>query len=266
MTSRLRWRLFIDEVGNGDLSGASSNPNERYLSLTALLTSIDVYHQRFRPEIENLKKEIFGEGGQEIILHRREILRREGPFKLLSDLATANKFNDRLLFLLEDLPYLAITVIIDKREHLQIYGEWAADPYHYCLEALIERFALWLRKHDYRGDIVIEARAKKQDKRVKQVFTQIYEQGTQNIRASIIQEYLTSREIKLMIKTDNCPAMQIVDLIAHPSARGMRFERSGEAHPSDFGTKIFDILQRKKYARHPQTGEIAGWGQKWFPK
>jgi hypothetical protein len=123
-----------------------------------------------------------------------------------------------------------------------------------------------MNRHDYVGDVVIEARGKSLDKRVKQTFQEIYDHGTENIRSIVVQKRLTSREIKFRNKADNCPAMQIVDLLAHPSFRAMKFERAKEDLPQDFGAKVVEILEQWKYARHPKTHIKDGWGKKWLPK
>jgi hypothetical protein len=258
-------RLFIDEVGNGDLAAASDIPNERYLSLTGILTRIDLYNKKFLPELANFKSTIFGPGGEKIVLHRREIVRREGVFSTLRASDKKAAFDDGMMQLFRGLPYLASTVSIDKKQHLESYGEWTRDPYDYCLQALVERYILWMNRHGYRGDVAIEARSKTPDKRVKAAFADIFDRGTENIKAALIQQRLTSREIKFMSKSDNCPAMQITDLLAHPSFRGMKFDRLGIPHPDDYGTKVVEILEQWKYSRHPKTGIRVGWGKKWLP-
>lgn len=135
----MRCHLFIDEVGNGDLRGSANNDNERYLSLTGLITRLDMYERRFIPEVEAFKREIFGaEVAANVIFHRREILRREGYFSILRDPSIAARFDAGLLQLFRNLPYLITTVTIDKREHLNTYAVWHYDPYHYCLRVLVE--------------------------------------------------------------------------------------------------------------------------------
>ena len=98
--------------------------------------------------------------------------------------------------LIEDLPYIAITVAIDKHAHVEKYSVWHFNPYHYCMRALIERYVLWLNRHKLTGDVVAEPRFKKVDKKLKKSFSYIYDHGTENIPAAIVQARLTSREIK----------------------------------------------------------------------
>lgn len=264
--SATRCRLYIDEVGNGDLSPNEHDPNSRYLSLTGIITRTNDYAPKFTREITALKCRVFGPGGENIILHRREIVRREGVFACLNNPPLAKQFDEGLLGIIRSLPYLASTVTIDKVEHLRMYGEWIRDPYDYCLQAIIERYVLWMNRHHYVGDVVIEGRGKKPDKRVKESFKAIYDAGTEHIKFEIVQRRLTTHEMKFNRKTDNCCAMQLVDMIAHPSFKAMKQQRMDEVAPVNFGSRVIDILDGWKYARHPRTRMMNGWGKKWLPK
>lgn len=259
-------RLYIDEVGNGDLLGAAHDPNVRYLSLTGLIMKVRAHDARLQPAVEKLKAVYIGDNGDKpVILHRREIVRREGPFAILRDDARRAAFNKELLQIIDDQPFLVMTVVIDKREHLDRYQAWRFDPYHYCLQCLVERYVNWLRRNDLNGDVVIESRFKKADKKLKASFLRLWERGTGPIAPAIIQQHLRSHEIGLVPKSANVAGLQICDLIAHPSAREMRREREGLEPYIDFGGDIVRILREKKYARNPKTMMIEGWGTKWLP-
>jgi hypothetical protein len=75
-------RLFVDKVGNSDLNGSAVNDNVRYLSLTGILTTQDFHDARIIPALDPLKTATFGT--KEVIHHRREIVRREGPFAIFA--------------------------------------------------------------------------------------------------------------------------------------------------------------------------------------
>ena len=121
----MRCRLFIDEVGNGDLKGAQNDDNIRYLSLTGILTYRRTHDKFMQPELDQLKVEFFGHTPQRpVILHRRDIINRKGPFAVLKDPSIRAQFDERLLAFLRDQQYLVITVVIDKREHLSRYTAW----------------------------------------------------------------------------------------------------------------------------------------------
>lgn len=261
------FRLFIDEVGNGDLKAAATDPNVRYLSLTGVLTSLDRHEQIIQHKLDGLKTRLFGHSSlSPVVLHRRELIRKEGPFSVLRDASVQADFNASMLDLFNTLPYLAITIQIDKKEHLEKYGTWHYDPYHFCLRCIIERYVMYLNSHGWVGDVMIEARFAKADKRLKASFSRIYDTGTEHLPPVLVQRCITSREIKLRPKSANIAGLQIADLIAHPSARHMRFERDGLPQPDDFGTKVSSILIDRRYRRNPKTLIIDGYGRKWLPR
>lgn len=260
-------RLYIDEVGNSDLRGSANDDNIRYLSLTGITTKLLAQERVFQPHLDRIKNKYFaGYHRQPVIFHRREMMRGEGPFAVLNDEEVRRAFDADLLEVLESLPYIAVTATIDKREHLDRYSVWHHDPYHYCLKCLVERYVLWLRRNRLTGDVAIEPRFKHADKRVKASFQNIWANGTDNIPARIIQKHLLSRDIKFIAKSHNIAAMQVCDLLAHPSYRAMKNSKLGIDSPADFGTKIVDILIRKKYSRNPKNHQVIdGWGRKWLP-
>lgn len=256
-------RLFIDEVGNDDLK----TPSERYLSLTGVTTKVRGHDHNITPAIEDLKARLFGHSPPHrvVVLHRKEIRRREPPFDCLRDPATNELWEREILKLLDTLPYIANTVMIDKHEHAQKYPVWQFDPYHYCMRALVERYVLWLNRNGLMGDVVAEPRFKKQDKRLKRSFTYIYDHGTEHIPARTVQRCLTSREIKFESKAANVCGLQIAEIIAHPSHQAIKALFTGVPMTARFGLEIVDILVKRRYSRHPKTGIIEGWGQKRLP-
>src|SRR4051794_13971554 len=119
-------RLYIDEVGNDDVVSES----ERYLSLTGITTKLHGHDTIIAPAIEAIKREFFGHNPPicTIILHRRELVRKEPPFVALQDPETNARWEARLLRLIEELPYIVNTVLIDKHAHVEKYGEWHHNP------------------------------------------------------------------------------------------------------------------------------------------
>lgn len=259
-------RLYIDEVGNGDLNGAADDPNIRYLSLTGIIMKTAAHDRRLQPAIDALKAVHLGDiGDNPRILHRREIMRSEGCFSPLKDDEARGRFNEDLLRIMRDQPYLAITVTIDKKQHLETYETWRFDPYHYCMTCLVERYVRWLARNELRGDVIAEARFKKVDKKLKASFDRLYRLGSPQMGAAQFQSRLTSKNLGLFPKKSNVAALQLADLLAHPSARYMRRARDGEDQPEDFGNEVVKILLAAKYARNPKTKVIDGWGTKWLP-
>jgi hypothetical protein len=256
-------RLFIDEVGNDDLVSES----ERYLSLTGIITKFSAHERVITREIEELKRDLFGHHPvtNPVILHRKEIVRKEPPFQCLWLPEDNAKWEAGILGLIENLPYIAGTALIDKHEHAERYKVWLYNPYHYCMQALVERYVLWLNRHDLTGDVMAESRFKKEDKALKAAFTYLYEHGTDKIPHAVFQRCLTSREIKLEPKESNVCGLQLVDIIAHPSHQLLKCRLRDEEMTARFGKQVTQILLDKHYARNPKTRQIEGWGLKTLP-
>ena len=181
----MKYRMYIDEVGNSDL-GASDNPNHRYLSLTGVIFDLIYVQEVVFPEVENLKKRYFNSHPDEpVILHRKEIVNKRPPFDNLLDPTVEEAFNADILSLLANLEYTVISVLIDKLEHKNRYQTWRYDPYHYCLKILIERYILWLQKQVSVGDVLAESRGGKEDRRLKDSFERVYNNGTEYIKPEL---------------------------------------------------------------------------------
>lgn len=129
----------------------------------------------------------------------------------------------------------------------------------------MERYVQWMDRHNLQGDVVIEARFKKVDKKLKASFSRLWHEGTDRVPAQMMQRRLLSKDIGMYVKAANIAGLQLCDLIAHPSFRDMRKARDGDERPEDFGTRIADLLIEKKYARNPRSRKIEGWGTKWLP-
>jgi len=259
----MRFRIYVDETGN---SGKKSltDPNNQYLSLTGVIFE-EVYARTvLEDKITNLKNQFFSNNeGTPVILHRSEIINKRGPFKVFKDPDIEQEFNRKLLQLLNNLEYKVITVVIDKHEHINRYTKWQAHPYHYCLEVILERFIFFLDR-SHKGDLLFEARSKKQDKQLNKSYGYYFQNGTRYKNWSEIQECITSKQLKLRPKYSNIAGLQVADLIAHPSFIGTKATHLGETLPNTFGAKIYEILERDKYYRSPM-GRIDGYGRKWLP-
>ena len=234
----MKYRMYIDEVGNSDL-GASDSPNHRYLSLTGVIFDLIYVQEVVFPEVENLKKRYFNSHPDEpVILHRKEIVNKRPPFDNLLDPTVEEAFNADILSLLANLEYTVISVLIDKLEHKNRYQTWRYDPYHYCLKILIERYVLWLQKQGSVGDVLAESRGGKEDRRLKDSFERVYNNGTEYIKPKMFSIYLASQQLKVKLKSNNIAGLQVADLIAHPSYRAILAYHNHEHLPNNFGGKI----------------------------
>jgi len=262
--SGMKYRMYVDEVGNSDL-GASHDPNHRYLSLTGVILDLGYVAKAVFPALEDLKARYFGSHPDDpVILHRKELINKKPPFDCLSTPAVEAASNRDLLGLLSRFDYTVITVVIDKLEHGERYKVWRFDPYHYCLTVLVERYVLWLQRHQVVGDVMAESRGGKEDRRLKDSFERAYEHGSDFVPPDAFAKYLTSRQLKVKAKANNIAGLQLADLIAYPSYRASLAKHNREGLPTNFGAQIAEILQASKYNRSLQ-GKIDGWGRKWLP-
>jgi len=136
----MKYRIYIDEVGNPDLE-SSENPNHRFLSLTGIIMELDYAGKVVHPQLEALKAKYFRHHPDDpIILHRKELINARPPFENLRDPGIRAQFDRDLLMHLQSWDYTVVSVCIDKKNHKDKYLVWRYDPYHYCLVILLERF------------------------------------------------------------------------------------------------------------------------------
>lgn len=140
----MKYRIYIDEVGNPDLE-CSDDPNHRFLSLTGVILELGYVQEVLHPQMEALKVKFFRSHPDEpVIFHRKELLNAKPPFECLRDPMVRNAFDQQLLQLLAAWEYTVVTVCLDKKKHKETYAVWRYDPYHYCLAVLMERFVSFL--------------------------------------------------------------------------------------------------------------------------
>jgi hypothetical protein len=257
-----RYRLYFDETGTGDLKAHKKDPNQRYLSVTGVVFRQDAHDSTFSSRLSAFKRRIFND--PTVILHRRKIIDRVGPFVALNDETLRTEFNNQFANLIEYLPGPAFTVSIDKEEHVRKYKVWQYDPYHYVLTCLVERFVFWLNRTGRRGDVMGEARGPFHDGRLRRAFRRLYDNGSDFIDARTVQNNLISRELRLEPKSANIAGLQVADLLAHPAHRTFKFMKLGLSVPDDYGASLVKTLEGI-YDRHPRTQSVEGCGRKWLP-
>ncbi len=243
-------------MGNPDLQ-SSDNPNHRFLSLTGAIISLDHVKEELHPEMEDLKTKYFDSHPDDpVVFHRKELLGAKFPFQALKDPEKRRAFDRDLLECLTQWEYTVITVCLDKKRHRDTYATWRYDPYHYCLAILLERFNFWLNRQNTIGDVMAESRGGKEDRRLKDSYHRLWQQGTEYIEPSEFQRCFTSRQLKVKPKTANVSGLQLADILAHPS-RAEILDKEGLLGRAlaPFSQKIIRILQQKYYQ---QEGTVFG--------
>lgn len=71
---------------------------------------------------------------------------------------------------MKNLDYTLCAVVLDKKSHLERYQKSAFHPYHYCTNVLLERYVFYLQENGGRGDVLAEARGKREDHALKEEY------------------------------------------------------------------------------------------------
>jgi len=191
------FRLYVDESGDHSYTNLD-NPARQYLCLVGCLFELEVYQHNFQPQLEALKAKYFRHDPDEpVILHREELMNRRGPFRVLLDTDLARAFDTELLELIRNTDFRLIAVVIDKRAHLERYGEAAWHPVLSRLTVLLERYCGYLNHFNRTGDVLAESRGRNEDLQLKEAYKHVHSAGTYHHAAAWFRKTLTSHEIKI---------------------------------------------------------------------
>lgn len=257
-------RLYVDENGNHNLCEDLSNEGNRYLCLTGVAMYLSE-HYRLEKVLNELKMKCFN--SSEVVLHRREIISGKPPFEALKDNTARDSFNKELLKIVSSTEYRVMSILIDKKAHVEKDGIFEArDPYVIALEYLMQQYQYWLQrfKKPVFGDILAESRGGREDKTTKEAYKYVYE-GRGYTKLKNTEQFLSSKEIKLKRKKDNIAGLQFVDLLSHPARRYILAQNGlgYNTKPYSFEQQIVEILVSAKFSR--KNGRIDGYGTVFYP-
>jgi len=265
---RERYRLYIDESGDHVFHDeeALRKPGHRYLTLVGCWFAQGTPYLAFHRALEDFKqKHIPHNPDEPVILHRKDIINRSGPFWRLRDEGTSKAFDDDLCLLIEEAEFLLVGVCIDKLRMKQEYPD-PFHPYHLALGFILERYCGLLNHLNRQGDVLAESRGGKEDRLLKNGYRHIWTHGTRYHKAEFFQRALTSKEIKLKKKSDNIAGLQLADILARAVRNDIlaEFGRKVESMAT-FNSRLIPIIQTK-HNRHLYDGRVRGYGKVLFPK
>jgi len=159
-------------------------------------------------------------------MHTSDITRNRGPFERLKDPVIRSAFYENLNHIMSELDYQVITCVIEKKRLLAQYGVTARDPYHYCLEVLIERFVMEMDSRRQVGRIVAEARRSQLDDALRSHWVDIRQNGTSDLEADRIGRRIQSLGIRP--KHDIAAGLELADLVVTPIGRHILGKRDRE--------------------------------------
>lgn len=135
---------------------------------------------------------------------------------------------------------------IRKTAHVERHGAEATNPYDIALEITLETVLHFMNAHDEtRLPVIAEARGRKEDNSLEQVFYRVLSRGTDKIPGERFRRL--DCPLAFQSKKNNIAGVQLADLSAYPCARHV-------LHPAR-PNRAFDIVSRHFYS----AGTVSGW-------
>ena len=266
-----RYRLYLDESGDPGTS-LKSLAQDRYLTLVGVAFEVEYYRSTFHPALEEFKKRhLVYDPDDPPVLHKHEIVHKEGIFRCLQDPDKQADFDRDLLQLVRETDFCLFGVVVDKLTIVQKYGDRWLDAYCYALAGMIPRYVGWLHhvKNDGMGDVMAEARYAKADRELSRAYQDIYDNGTVNypgprpLKGETIQRNLTTRNLKLKEKRDNIAGLQLADLLTYcckiDILRTFDEQQAGRLGP--FSEEMLAAVQSKYNRNAYRGGQVQGYGK-----
>ena len=215
--------MYVDESGDDVMDPTKwSSPDARYLGLTGVVIASETYRTRTHPEFEALKQEFFPHDPDDpVVLVRNQIVGKRNLFHILRDPEVATQWEARIMRFLDAHVSQIITVVLDKEAYLRSSQSHGFRPYGYCITAMTEIYGQWLTEVGGTGDVMTESRGKGGDRELKEDFRRFMMEGANLPDVPGYRQTVSSSQIKLNLKTDNITGLQLADLLAYPSKRGI---------------------------------------------
>ncbi len=237
-----RFIAFFDECGDHSLS--KIDPDFPLFVLAMVVVERSAYRDEVLPRLNAFKLRYWDHEG--INLHSRDIRLAQGPFSILLNPQVRSRFMDELSDLMANLPFTLFVTAIRKSEHVERHGADASNPYDLALEFALERLLHFMESHnEIRLPVVAEARGRKEDNSLEQVFYRVLSRGTENIPGERFRQL--DCPLIFQSKKNNIVGVQLADLSAYPCARHLL----NPAKPN----RAFEVVRQHFYS----AGNVTGW-------
>lgn len=207
--------MYLDESGDHNLN--KINPIYPVFVLGGVIVDRAYAREVIAPALRDFKLRHFGR--DDIILHTVDMGKGRGDYHFLADPIKRTDFYVDLNAVLEELDYKVVACVIKKLDYVQRYRSWAADPYHYSLEILVERFCKELGDEVDGGFICAEARNPGVDKELMAAWNELLANGmgTGYTNSAQIDAKIVGLDLK--DKKPNIAGLQLADLVITPIGR-----------------------------------------------
>jgi hypothetical protein len=254
----LLYRLYVDETGSHG-GCHPTDPRQRYFGLVGVVIRRDL-HAQVESLFSDLKQRHLGcRSPCAVPFHRTDALSGSGAFTSLRDATRRSAFTEDLLALVAAAPFIVLAVAVDKLTHNTRTYRRLQDVYHYAMKAMLERYVLWLSEHNGRGDVVAEARGKKEDRNLREAYARTAHVGTEYVTIREFGHYLSQKQVSIMPKRAVIGGLELADLLAQPMTRDVlvAYKRI-EVHGHELDRRIAHAAAGK-YRR--KNGRSLGYGQ-----
>lgn len=241
--------MFLDESGDHSLDKIDSS--YPIFVLAGCIFDFDYYSKVVEPETNKLKIKHFGK--TDIILRSYDIRKQKKDFSCLVDIKRRKAFYTDLDKLMQTTEFTIISAAIKKDNLKNKYSD-PGNPYHLCLQFILERSIMYLGRSGNKMIFRIESRQTHNDEKLAEVYEGFRNHDHQLFKKEEIQSKLV--DLSFNQKIQNIIGMQMADLVAYPIGRWV-LNKSQE-------NKAFDIIQDKIH-KSPKNGQYINFGLKIFP-
>ena len=206
-------RVYIDESGDHTYR-ATENPSTRYLALTGVVVDQAHYDASIMPAVNALKRKHFAyDPDNPVILHRIEIVKRQGSFGVLRERERAAAWDHDLVEFLSTLRAQVFTVVVDKHAYRGKYPAETPDPYHYALQVLLSRIRGYLHVQGAQADVFAESRGQREDARLRAEYRHLRTHHEPYTTPDQYRAAFPDEELMIRRKDHNVLGLQIADLL-----------------------------------------------------
>jgi hypothetical protein len=258
--------MFIDDSGNVTRT-KSTHEQARFGSVTGVVLEFDYLHHTFEPGFLKLKERHFGidpRTGRPHRSHLRKMKAFEGPFSSLRDNETRFKWQRGCFSMYRRAKYHVITVGADKEAFYEKHPGWDRSMYTMLAVNAFERFVFYLRNMRGQGDVLVESINPGLDREIETAYRRFYEHGGDFMPSSVVQEVLTTKEIKVADKKSDVQGLQLADLLASTCFAHIKNLRGGPDIRDEFGREVACLMESEKFYRS-NSGNPDGYGRVWRP-
>ena len=242
---------FSEFVAYGDESGTATfgkiEADFPAVGLAFCVFHVKDYVREVVPQVQALKFRHFGH--DQVVLHERDIRRRQGEFKLGSG-REREAFMQDLGAVMSGLPMTVVATVVDQQRLRERYGK-AFDAYDLALRCCVAQLLDWIGKADQSGSaarvpVIAEARTSVEQNRATVDRFHAGLAGTGRYASPPSPR----AELRFASKQANSTGLQIADLVVRPIVL--------QALRPDQPNRAWDAISPKLYDGGPAVTDDPG--------